>query len=96
MGDDMLATVLMLVIMADTGSIGGIIVVGLILGCLNAVSPVVLTDDYAQAIYVAIVVVILLSRPQGFFGHELGQDNYGQRIMSGGSASDDKILVYKT
>jgi len=43
--DDMLATVLMLVIMADTGSIGGIIVVGLIFGCLNAVLPVVLTDD---------------------------------------------------
>ena len=71
MGDDMLATVLMLVILAGAGSIGGIVIVGLILGCLNAVLPVVLSGDYAQAIYVAIVVVILLFRPQGFFGHEV-------------------------
>jgi branched-chain amino acid transport system permease protein len=71
MGDDMLATVLMLVILAGAGSIGGIVMVGFILGCLNAVLPVVLTGDYAQAIYVAIVVVILLFRPQGFFGHEV-------------------------
>ena len=71
MGDDMLATVLMLVILAGAGSIGGIVVVGLILGCLNAVLPVVLTGDYAQAIYVSIVVIILLLRPQGFFGHEV-------------------------
>jgi branched-chain amino acid transport system permease protein len=70
MGDEMLATVLMLVILAGAGSIGGIVVVGLILGALNAVLPVVLTGDYAQTIYVAIVVVILLFRPQGFFGHE--------------------------
>ena len=71
MGDDMLATVLMLVILAGAGSIGGIVIVGFILGCLNAVLPVVLSGDYAQAIYVAIVVVILLFRPQGFFGHEV-------------------------
>jgi len=67
----MLATVLMLVILAGAGSIGGIVMVGFILGCLNAVLPVILTGDYAQAIYVAIVVVILLFRPQGFFGHEV-------------------------
>jgi len=71
MGDDMLATVLMLVILAGAGSIGGIVIVGLILGAMNAVLPVVLTGDYAQAIYVAIVVVILLFRPRGFFGHEV-------------------------
>jgi branched-chain amino acid transport system permease protein len=71
MGDDMLAIVLMLVILAGAGSIGGIVIVGFILGCLNAVLPVLLSGDYAQAIYVAIVVVILLFRPQGFFGHEV-------------------------
>ena len=71
MGDDMLATILMSVILAGAGSIGGIIVVGMILGTLNAVLPVLLTGDYAQAIYVTIVVVILLLRPQGFFGQEV-------------------------
>jgi len=70
MGDDMLANVLMLVIMAGAGSIGGVVLVGLVLGAMNAVLPVLLSGDYAQAIYVAIVVIILLFRPQGFFGHE--------------------------
>ncbi len=70
MGDDMLATILMLVILAGAGSTGGIAIVGAILGSMNAILPVLLTGDYAQAIYVAIVVIILLFRPQGFFGHE--------------------------
>jgi branched-chain amino acid transport system permease protein len=71
MGDDMLAMILMLVILAGAGSIGGIVIVGLILGSMNAVLPVLLSGDYAQAIYVAIVVIILLFRPKGFFGHEV-------------------------
>ena len=53
MGDDMLATILMLVILAGAGSTGGIVIVGVILGSMNAVLPVLLTGDYAQAIYVA-------------------------------------------
>ncbi len=70
MGDDMLAIVLMLVILAGAGSIAGIVLVGLILGAMNSVLPVLLNGDWAHAIYVAIVVIILLFRPQGFFGHE--------------------------
>ena len=70
MGDDMLATILMLVILAGAGSTGGIVIVGAILGSMNAILPVLLTGDYAQAIYVVIVVIILLFRPKGFFGHE--------------------------
>ena len=66
----MLATILMLVILAGAGSAGGIVIVGAILGSMNAILPVLLTGDYAQAIYVAVVVIILLFRPQGFFGHE--------------------------
>lgn len=71
MGDDMLAMVLMLVILAGAGSIGGIVIVGVILGSMYASLPVFLSGDYPQAIYVAVVVVILLFRPQGFFGHEV-------------------------
>ncbi len=71
MGDDMFGTALMLVILAGAGSIGGVVIVGVILGAMNAVLPVLLTGDYAQAIYVAVVVVILLFRPKGFFGHEV-------------------------
>lgn len=71
MGDAMLLKVIMLVILAGAGSTGGIVIVGLILGSLNAVLPVVLSGEVAEAMYVGIVVVVLLFRPQGLFGHEV-------------------------
>lgn len=70
MGDLMLIKVLMLVIVAGVGSIGGILITGFMVGSLNAVLPVLLSGAVSDAIAVAIVVVLLLFRPQGFFGHE--------------------------
>jgi len=70
MGDYMLLKVIMLVIMAGAGSIGGVITVGVILGVMNSVLPVVTSAEVAEAVYVGLVVVILLFRPQGLFGHE--------------------------
>ena len=70
MGDLMLVKVLMLVILAGVGSIGGIVIAGLVLGSLNAVLPVLINGAASEAIAVALVVVLLLIRPQGFFGHE--------------------------
>ena len=71
MGDYMLVKVLILVILAGAGSIGGIIITGFILGALNAILPILINGAAADAIAVGIVVVLLLFRPQGFFGHEL-------------------------
>jgi branched-subunit amino acid ABC-type transport system permease component len=34
------------------------------------VLPVILSAEVAEAVYVAFVVVLLLFRPQGFFGRE--------------------------
>lgn len=70
MGDYMLINVLILVILAGAGSISGIIITGFILGALNAYLPIVINGAASQAIAVVIVVVLLLFRPQGFFGHE--------------------------
>ena len=70
MGDFMLVKVLMLVILAGVGSIGGIFIAGLVLGCLDAVLPVVINGGASQAVAVGLVVVLLLIRPSGFFGHE--------------------------
>jgi len=71
MGDLMLVKVIILVILAGIGSISGILIVGLILGSLNAVLPVLLSGAASDAIIIAIVVVLLLIRPQGFFGYEV-------------------------
>jgi branched-chain amino acid transport system permease protein len=71
MGDYMLVKVLILVILAGAGSIGGIIITGFVLGALNAILPILINGAAADAIAVGIVVVLLLVRPKGFFGHEL-------------------------
>ena len=70
MGDLMLIRVLIIVMLAGVGSIGGILITGLILGSLNAVLPVLLSGATSDAIIIAMVVVLILVRPQGFFGIE--------------------------
>jgi len=70
MGDAMLLKVIIIVIVAGAGSIGGVVIVGVILGVMNAILPVVFSGEVAEAMYVALVVVLLLFRPQGLFGRE--------------------------
>jgi branched-chain amino acid transport system permease protein len=69
-GDVMLVKVLMLVILAGAGSLGGIFLTGSILGCLDAILPILTTGANGEALTVIVVIVLLLIRPQGFFGHE--------------------------
>jgi branched-chain amino acid transport system permease protein len=69
MGQFILLKVMILVILAGVGSISGIFYTGLLLGSLDAALPVVLNGSTADAITVTIIVVILLIRPQGFWGH---------------------------
>jgi len=71
MGQVTLVKILMVVILAGAGSFGGIFIVGLILGGLYGVLPVLLPGAVSDAIAVTIFMVILLFRPQGFFGHEV-------------------------
>lgn len=71
MGDYMMVKVLILVILAGLGSIGGIVIAGFVLGAVFAVLPVVLQPEPAEAIALGVVIVLLLFRPQGFFGHEV-------------------------
>lgn len=71
MGDTITLRILMLVMMAGAGSMNGIIVTGLIMGFLDAFFPVVLSGTLATTVTLAVVIVILLIKPQGFFGHEM-------------------------
>jgi len=71
MGVNMMVKVLILVMMAGVGSIGGIFIAGLALGIIDATLPIVFMYGAASdAVAVIVVVIILLIRPQGFFGHE--------------------------
>ena len=71
MGDFMLVKILMVVFLAGAGSIMGIFLAGFALGILDGILPVLLNGAVSDAIAVGIVVLLLLIRPQGFFGHEL-------------------------
>jgi branched-chain amino acid transport system permease protein len=70
-GDFMMTKILMLVILAGIGSINGIFITGLVLGALDAVLPVLTEGATGEAIAVSVVVILLLIRPEGFFGHEV-------------------------
>jgi len=70
MGDLMLVRVLIIVMLAGAGSLRGILIAGLILGALNAALPVLIPGAASDAVIISVVVVLLLIRPQGFFGYE--------------------------
>jgi branched-chain amino acid transport system permease protein len=70
-GDFMLVKALMLIILAGVGSVSGIFIAGLVLGSLNSILPVLTGGAASEAIAVAMVVILLLIRPKGFFGHEV-------------------------
>ena len=96
----MLVKALMLVILAGVGSIGGIFLTGLVLGGLNAVIPVFTSGATSDAVAVGIVVVLLLIKPKGFFGHEVeavsdSQPSEGAAAASGtGSRKLAKSVFY--
>jgi branched-chain amino acid transport system permease protein len=70
MGDIMIIKVLMLIMIAGVGSMGGVLVSGFVLGGLDAILPMWIVGAGSDAVAVVIVVILLLIRPKGFFGHE--------------------------
>ncbi len=68
MGGSVLVKILMIVIVAGLGSFGGIFIVGAIVGLIYAAFPIVMTGYASDAVAVVVVCIILLFRPQGFFG----------------------------
>jgi len=71
MGDNILLKAIQVVILSGIGSIGGILVGGLIMGFLNAFLPVFMDASIGEVITILIVMMILLIRPKGLFGYEL-------------------------
>jgi branched-chain amino acid transport system permease protein len=71
MGDFMLVKVLMVTIVAGVGSLSGIFIAGLILGSLDSILPLLVSGAASDATAVGILVILLLIKPQGFFGHEV-------------------------
>lgn len=71
MGDSMNLKILMLVMLAGAGSMNGIIISGIVIAFLDSFFPVLVQGYGASAIAAGIIVVLLLIKPKGFFGHEM-------------------------
>jgi len=52
------------------GSLLGVVVGGLILGLIDGIAPVIFGPAVAAIAPLFIVIIILVLRPQGLFGHE--------------------------
>jgi len=70
-GDNMLSKALQLVILGGIGGIGGVFFAGLIIGAIDAILPIFVGGAGSSAIAIAVIVVIMLFRPQGLFGREV-------------------------
>ena len=71
MGDYMLVKAIQLVILGGIGSIVGVLAGGLIVGTIDAVLPLFTSGAVTQTVGLAIIIVLLLLRPQGLFGREV-------------------------
>ena len=71
MGDIMLVKAIEIVILAGIGSIGGVLVGGLILGTIDAVLPLFISGSATDLTGLCIIIILLLIRPQGLFGREV-------------------------
>jgi branched-chain amino acid transport system permease protein len=69
--DTMLVKIIGVVILAGIGSIGGIWAGGLAMGIIDGLGPYFLSAVFSDPLGLALVIVILVLRPQGFYGHEM-------------------------
>ncbi|MBA7599569.1 High-affinity branched-chain amino acid transport system permease protein LivH [subsurface metagenome] len=58
------------IILGGLGSIPGAVVGGLVLGLIDGIMPVLTTTYIAGLIGFAVIIIILIFRPQGIWGHE--------------------------
>jgi len=71
MGDQLLVRILMIVMLAGVGSMNGLIITGFILGIIDSFLPFYIPGSAASAVSAVAVLVLLLLKPKGFFGHEM-------------------------
>ncbi len=70
MGGSVLMKGIAVIILGGLGSVPGAVIGGLIIGLIDGIVPVFTTSYMASLIGFAIVILILLFRPQGLWGHE--------------------------
>ena len=70
MGTAALVKGIVIIVLGGLGSISGSVIAGLIIGFLDGVLPIISTPMITAIAPLIIVIIILLVKPQGLFGHE--------------------------
>jgi branched-chain amino acid transport system permease protein len=70
MGSFALMKGIAVIILGGLGSIPGAVIGGLIIGLIDGIVPPLLTTQIAGLVGFGVIILILLLRPQGIFGHE--------------------------
>jgi branched-chain amino acid transport system permease protein len=65
---DLISRLLSIVVLGGLGSIGGAVLAALLLGVVESVVAVEYSPTWAAMSFFAILILVLLVRPQGFFG----------------------------
>ena len=71
MGSETLMKCFMIILIGGMGSIPGAIVAGLLLGLIDSFTETLLGGEMAFVIGFALLMLILIIRPKGFFGYEI-------------------------
>jgi branched-chain amino acid transport system permease protein len=70
MGGEPLMKCFMIILIGGIGSIPGAIIAGLLLGLIDSFTETLLGGEMAFVISFALLILILIIRPKGFFGYE--------------------------
>jgi branched-chain amino acid transport system permease protein len=70
MGGTVLLKGIAVIVVGGLGSVSGAVLGGLIIGLIDGLVPLVTTSYVASLVGYAIVILILVFRPQGLWGHE--------------------------
>ena len=70
---DLISRLLVIIVLAGMGSLGGALVASLILLVSEDVTAVVLSATWSSTVFYVLLIVILLVRPQGLFGQSAGR-----------------------
>ena len=70
MGSTALFNGLVIIVLGGMGSLLGVVVGGMMIGLINTLVPIFIGPTAAVAVPLVLIIIILIIRPQGFFGHE--------------------------
>ena len=65
---DLISRLLSIVVLGGLGSVGGAVAAAVVMGVVEAVTAVEISPVWSSFSFFVVLIVILLARPQGFFG----------------------------